>query len=172
MNWRLGSGIAARSRTGFVFDGGIRDAEENRRLEGFNGLYRASDPSAWKNMILTSINAPIRIGRAAVLLTAYSLGLGVSFLVVGLAFGRFAAPLARCPSCQAALNPSQRFCSSCGQIAAMNAASRCAQCQAELQPRKRFCTNCGVISPSSPCWDRFILSLAALWWVAISMPSH
>jgi cytochrome c-type biogenesis protein len=34
------------------------------------------------------------VGRAAVLLTAYSLGLGVSFLVVGLAFGRFAAPLA------------------------------------------------------------------------------
>ncbi len=34
------------------------------------------------------------IGRAVVLLTAYSLGLGVSFLLVGLAFGRFAAPLA------------------------------------------------------------------------------
>ncbi len=31
---------------------------------------------------------------AGVLLTAYSLGLGVSFLAVGLAFGRFAAPLA------------------------------------------------------------------------------
>ena len=34
------------------------------------------------------------LGRAALLLTAYSLGLGVSFLAVGLAFGRFAAPLA------------------------------------------------------------------------------
>ena len=34
------------------------------------------------------------LGRAALLLTAYSLGLGVSFLVVGLAFGRLAAPLA------------------------------------------------------------------------------
>ena len=33
------------------------------------------------------------LGRAAVLLTAYSLGLGLSFLAVGLAFGRFAAPL-------------------------------------------------------------------------------
>jgi cytochrome c-type biogenesis protein len=32
--------------------------------------------------------------RAAVLLTAYSLGLGLSFLAVGLLFGRFAAPLA------------------------------------------------------------------------------
>jgi cytochrome c-type biogenesis protein len=34
------------------------------------------------------------IGRASVLLTAYSLGLGASFLVVGLAFGRLATPLA------------------------------------------------------------------------------
>lgn len=33
------------------------------------------------------------LGRAAILLTAYSLGLGVSFLAVGLSFGRFAAPL-------------------------------------------------------------------------------
>jgi cytochrome c-type biogenesis protein len=32
--------------------------------------------------------------RAGVLLTAYSLGLGLSFLAVGLLFGRFAAPLA------------------------------------------------------------------------------
>jgi 4-hydroxy-4-methyl-2-oxoglutarate aldolase len=63
----LGSGIATRSKTGFVFDAGIRDAEENRHLENMNGLYRAYDPSAWKDMTLTSINAPIRIGRATVL---------------------------------------------------------------------------------------------------------
>ena len=63
----LGSGIAAHSRTGFVFDAGIRDAEENREIENFNGLYRAYDPSAWKDMTLTTINAPIRIGRATVL---------------------------------------------------------------------------------------------------------
>jgi regulator of RNase E activity RraA len=63
----LGSGIAAHSHVGFVFDAGIRDAEENREIEHFNGLYRAYDPSAWKDMILTAINAPIRIGRATVL---------------------------------------------------------------------------------------------------------
>src|SRR5581483_5384689 len=34
------------------------------------------------------------VARAAVLLTAYSLGLGVSFLAVGLLFGRLATPLA------------------------------------------------------------------------------
>ena len=63
----LGSGIAAHSHTGFVFDAGIRDAEENREIENFNGLYRAYDPSAWKDMTLTAINAPVRIGRASVL---------------------------------------------------------------------------------------------------------
>ena len=63
----LGNGIAAHSHTGFVFDGGIRDQEENREIPNFNGFYRGYDPSAWANMELTSINAPIRIGRAVVL---------------------------------------------------------------------------------------------------------
>jgi len=63
----LGSGIAAHTKNGFVFDAGIRDAEENREIENLNGLYRAYDPSAWKDMTLTAINAPIRIGRATVL---------------------------------------------------------------------------------------------------------
>jgi regulator of RNase E activity RraA len=63
----LGNGIAAHTHTGFVFDAGIRDAEENREIPNFNGLYRGYDPSAWAEMTLTSINAPIRIGRATVL---------------------------------------------------------------------------------------------------------
>ena len=63
----LGSGIAAHTHSGFVFDAGIRDAEENREIANLNGVYRAYDPSAWKDMTLTAINAPIRIGRATVL---------------------------------------------------------------------------------------------------------
>jgi regulator of RNase E activity RraA len=63
----LGSGIAAHSRTGFVFDAGIRDVEENKEVPNMNGFYRQGDPSAWKDMTLTSINSPIRIGRATVL---------------------------------------------------------------------------------------------------------
>jgi regulator of RNase E activity RraA len=63
----LGSGIAAHSHVGFVFDAGIRDVEENKQTQNLNGFYRASDPSAWKDMTLSAINAPIRIGRAAVL---------------------------------------------------------------------------------------------------------
>ena len=63
----LGNGIAAHTHTGFVFDAGIRDQEENREIPNFNGVYRGYDPSAWAQMELTAINAPVRIGRAIVL---------------------------------------------------------------------------------------------------------
>src|SRR6476620_9408999 len=43
----LGSGIAHHTHSGFIFDGGIRDAEENRETPNLNGFYRGSDPSAW-----------------------------------------------------------------------------------------------------------------------------
>lgn len=63
----LGSGIAAHTHSGFVFDAGIRDAEENREIANLNGIYRGYDPSAWAQMQLTGINVPVRIGRAVVL---------------------------------------------------------------------------------------------------------
>ena len=63
----LGSGIAAHTHSGFIFDAGIRDAEENRQIANLNGFYRGYDPSAWAQMQLTGINVPIRIGRAVVL---------------------------------------------------------------------------------------------------------
>jgi 4-hydroxy-4-methyl-2-oxoglutarate aldolase len=63
----LGNGIYGKSHNGFVFDAGIRDQEENREIKGFNGFYRSVDPSAIRDMEVTSINAPIRIGRATVL---------------------------------------------------------------------------------------------------------
>src|SRR5579863_7809348 len=63
----LGSGIAAHTHSGFVFDAGIRDAEENREIANLNGFYRGYDPSAWAQMQLTGINVAARIGRAVVL---------------------------------------------------------------------------------------------------------
>src|SRR5450631_4659512 len=63
----LGNAVAAHTHTGFVFDGGIRDQEENREIPNFNGFYRGYDPSAWAQMELTAINSPIRVGRATVL---------------------------------------------------------------------------------------------------------
>ncbi|SPE31233.1 Demethylmenaquinone methyltransferase-like protein [Candidatus Sulfopaludibacter sp. SbA3] len=63
----LGSGIAAHTHSGFIFDAGIRDAEENRQIANLNGFYRGYDPSAWAQMQLVGINVPVRIGRATVL---------------------------------------------------------------------------------------------------------
>lgn len=63
----LGNGIYGKSHNGFVFDAAIRDQEENRNIAGFNGFYRSVDPSAIKDMDMTGINVPIRIGRATVL---------------------------------------------------------------------------------------------------------
>src|SRR5207244_3414076 len=40
----LGSGIAAHTHSGFIFDAGIRDAEENRSIASLNGFYRGYDP--------------------------------------------------------------------------------------------------------------------------------
>lgn len=63
----LGSGIAAHTHSGFIFNAGIRDAEENRQTANLNGFYRGYDPSGWAQMQLTGINVPVRIGRAIVL---------------------------------------------------------------------------------------------------------
>lgn len=63
----LGNAIYANSQNGVVFDGGVRDLGGLLEIEGFNGWYRDEDPSYLKEQMLTSINAPIRIGRAVVL---------------------------------------------------------------------------------------------------------
>ena len=63
----LGNAIWAASKRGFIFNASIRDMAGNLRIKGYNGWFRGSDPSAISQMMLTSINGPIRIGRATVL---------------------------------------------------------------------------------------------------------
>ncbi|MEO6187955.1 MAG: RraA family protein [Ginsengibacter sp.] len=63
----LGNAIAAGSKRGFIFNASIRDMEGNLKIKGYNGWFRGSDPSAISQMMLSTINAPIRIGRATVL---------------------------------------------------------------------------------------------------------
>lgn len=63
----LGNAIFARSGTGVVFDGSVRDLEGLSRIEGFNAFVRGWDPSAIKDMTLGAINVPTRIGRVTVL---------------------------------------------------------------------------------------------------------
>jgi regulator of RNase E activity RraA len=63
----LGNSIYAKSQRGVVFYGAVRDLEGISEIKGFNGWVKGSDPSYIQQMMLTSINAPIRVGRATVL---------------------------------------------------------------------------------------------------------
>ena len=63
----LGNSIYAKSKRGVIFYGSVRDEEGLSDIKGFNGWIKGSDPSFISQMMLTSINAPIRIGRATVL---------------------------------------------------------------------------------------------------------
>lgn len=63
----LGNAIYARSGNGVVFNAAARDLEGLKEIEGFNALVRDWDPSFLKNVMLSGLNVPIRIGRAVVL---------------------------------------------------------------------------------------------------------
>jgi len=63
----LGNSIYAKSKRGVIFYGSVRDQEGLSEIKGFNGWIKGQDPSYIMQMSLVSINAPIRIGRAAVL---------------------------------------------------------------------------------------------------------
>lgn len=63
----LGNAIFAKSQRGVIFYGSVRDQEGLSEIKGFNAWIKGQDPSFINQMMLTSINAPIRIGRATVL---------------------------------------------------------------------------------------------------------
>ena len=63
----LGNAIYAKTGTGVVFDAGARDLDGLKRIEGFNACVRGWDPSFLRNVVLSSINRPIRIGSVTVL---------------------------------------------------------------------------------------------------------
>ena len=63
----LGNAIYNAGKRGIIFNGSVRDVEGLNEIEGFNGWIRGSDPSAIKQMMISTVNAPIRIGRVSVL---------------------------------------------------------------------------------------------------------
>ncbi|WP_291100576.1 MULTISPECIES: RraA family protein [unclassified Flavobacterium] len=67
MGSNLGNGVWARSHRGAIVYGHIRDTEDLRKVEGFNVWVKGTDPSYMRKTLLTTINAPIRIGEATVL---------------------------------------------------------------------------------------------------------
>jgi len=63
----LGNAIYKAGKRGVIFNGSVRDIEGLSKIEGFNAWIRGSDPSAIKDMMIASVNGPIRIGRVTVL---------------------------------------------------------------------------------------------------------
>lgn len=63
----LGNAIYANSQNGVIFNASVRDLAGLREIKGFNGWIKGVDPSYLQEEMLTSINTPIRVGRAIVL---------------------------------------------------------------------------------------------------------
>lgn len=63
----LGNSIFAKSGKGVIFYGSVRDQEGLSEIKGFNAWVKGQHPSYIKDMMLASINAPIRIGAVTVL---------------------------------------------------------------------------------------------------------
>jgi 4-hydroxy-4-methyl-2-oxoglutarate aldolase len=63
----LGTSIHAKSKTGMVIDGGVRDTQRLVDIPDFGIFVRGLDPSAIADVTLMGINVPLRIGEATVL---------------------------------------------------------------------------------------------------------
>ena len=64
---RLANSIYSKSKRGIVFWGTVRNIQEIKKVEGFNGWILGDHPSSINEVMLTSINAPIRVGDVTVL---------------------------------------------------------------------------------------------------------
>lgn len=63
----LANSIYAKTKTGMVIDGGIRDLDGIFAIPDFNSFIRGADPTAIADVTLAGINIPIRIGEATVM---------------------------------------------------------------------------------------------------------
>ncbi|MGH2405014.1 MAG: RraA family protein, partial [bacterium] len=74
--------VRARTGTGIIIEGGIRDLAQIRELTDFSVYARGVDPTAIADVTLVGVNVPIRIGGATVLPGDIVLGTrsGVTFI--------------------------------------------------------------------------------------------
>lgn len=79
---KLGNSIFARSGNGVVFDASVRDVESLAQIKGFNAFVRDYDPTFLKDVMLTGVNIPIRIGKVTVMPgdVVYARKMGVVFI--------------------------------------------------------------------------------------------
>ncbi len=70
----LGTAIFSKSHNGLIVNGAVRDVSGIREIEGFQVYTRGVDPTALKNVMLTGVNVPIRIGQVTVMPGDIALG--------------------------------------------------------------------------------------------------
>jgi len=63
----LGTSIFAKSGTGLIVDGSVRDVSGISEIKGLRCFVRGFDPSALADVTLMGMNVPIRIGRVTVM---------------------------------------------------------------------------------------------------------
>ncbi len=63
----LATSIFAKTGTGVVIDGAVRDLSGIREIKGFTGYVRGFHPSAIRDVMLMGINVPVRIGGTTVM---------------------------------------------------------------------------------------------------------
>ncbi len=63
----LSTSIFAKTGTGLIVDGSVRDVSGISEIKGFRCIVRGFDPSALRDVTLMGINVPIRIGSVTVL---------------------------------------------------------------------------------------------------------
>lgn len=63
----LATAIFAKSKTGMIVDGGIRDLDGILEIPGISVFVRGVDPTALADVTLMGINIPIRIGEVTVM---------------------------------------------------------------------------------------------------------
>lgn len=63
----LGTSIFAKTGTGLIVDGSVRDVSGISEIKGFRCFVRGFDPSALADVTLMGMNVPIRIGRVTVM---------------------------------------------------------------------------------------------------------
>ena len=63
----LGTSIYSKTKNGVIFYGSARDPEGLSKIEGFTAWVKGFDPSYIQEVMLGSINVPVRIGRTTVL---------------------------------------------------------------------------------------------------------
>lgn len=63
----LSTSIFARSKTGLVVDGAVRDETGISQIKGMRVFVRAADPSSLRDVTLVGMNVPIRIGQVTVM---------------------------------------------------------------------------------------------------------